>query len=90
LPRRKAEDDGLRNNCVHTGADFADRVQAWVRSRPAVIVILDNPQHNPLDSNRPAARGIEQSTLIEYHDAAHGLFATEKERFTKDLLSFIK
>jgi len=28
--------------------------------------------------------------LIEYEGAAHGLFATEKQRFTKDLLDFLK
>ena len=41
-------------------------------------------------SARPAAKGIKQSTLIEYHGAAHGLFATEKDRFTTDLLAFLK
>jgi hypothetical protein len=29
------------------------------------------------------------ATLIEYDGAPHGLFATEKERFTRDLIDFI-
>jgi pimeloyl-ACP methyl ester carboxylesterase len=38
---------------------------------------------------RAAARGIAQSTLIEYEGAPHGLFATEKARLTSDLLEFL-
>ena len=41
-------------------------------------------------SGRAAAKGIANSTLIEYDGAPHGLFATHKERFTKDLLAFVK
>ena len=39
-------------------------------------------------SGRAAAAGIKNSLLIEYDGAPHGLFATHKERFTKDLLTF--
>ena len=41
-------------------------------------------------AGRAAARGIAQSTLIEYEGAPHGLFATEKNRLTEDLLNFIR
>ncbi len=41
-------------------------------------------------SGRAAARGIAQSTLIEYEGAPHGLFATHKERLTQDLLGFVR
>ena len=41
-------------------------------------------------SGRSAANGIADSTLIEYEDAPHGLFATEKERLTRDLLAFLR
>ena len=41
-------------------------------------------------SARAAAKGIAQSTLIEYDGAPHGLFATEKQRLTADLLDFIR
>lgn len=40
-------------------------------------------------SSRVAARGIAHSTLIEYDGAPHGLFATDKERLTGDLLTFL-
>ena len=40
-------------------------------------------------SSRVAARGIAQSTLIEYTGAPHGLFATDKDRLTGDLLAFL-
>lgn len=40
-------------------------------------------------SSRVAAQGIAQSTLIEYDGAPHGLFATDKERLTGDLLAFL-
>ncbi len=41
-------------------------------------------------SGRIAARGIAQSTLIEYEGAPHGLLVTEKDRLTQDLLNFIR
>ena len=41
-------------------------------------------------SARAAAKGIAQSKLIEYDGAPHGLFATEKQRLTVDLLNFIR
>jgi non-heme chloroperoxidase len=45
----------------------------------------------PIDAaGRAAATAISHSTLVEYEGAAHGLFATEKARFTKDLLDFIR
>lgn len=45
----------------------------------------------PIDAaSRAVAKGIASSTLIEYDGAPHGLFATEKERFTRDLLAFLK
>lgn len=47
------------------------------------IVSIDN-------AGRAAARGIAQSTLLEYEGAPHGLFATEKNRLTQDLLDYIR
>ena len=35
-------------------------------------------------SGRAAAKAIKGVELIEYEGAPHGLFATEKERFTHD------
>jgi pimeloyl-ACP methyl ester carboxylesterase len=43
----------------------------------------------PIALARLSARGIRQSTLIEYADVSHGLVVTERDRVTRDLLDFI-
>ena len=43
----------------------------------------------PIALARLTARGIPQSTMIEYADVSHGLVVTERERVTRDLLNFI-
>ncbi len=58
---------------------------------PTLIIHGTADKTVPIDAaGRAAAKGISQSTLIEYDGAPHGLFATEKERFTRDLLAFLK
>ena len=58
---------------------------------PTLIIHGTADKTVPIDAaGRAAAKGIAGSTLIEYEGAPHGLFATEKERFTGDLLSFLK
>jgi non-heme chloroperoxidase len=58
---------------------------------PTLIIHGTADKTVPIDaSGRAAAKGIASSTLIEYDGAPHGLFATEKERFTRDLLAFLK
>ena len=58
---------------------------------PTLIIHGTSDKTVPIDaSGRAAAKGIAGSTLLEYDGAPHGLFATEKERFTKDLLAFIR
>lgn len=39
-------------------------------------------------SARLAAQGIANSTLIEYDNSPHGLFATDKQRLSQDLIDF--
>jgi pimeloyl-ACP methyl ester carboxylesterase len=57
---------------------------------PTLIVHGTGDKTVPIDAaGRAAAKGISQSTLVEYDGAPHGLFATEKNRFTKDLLDFL-
>lgn len=57
---------------------------------PTLIIHGTADKTVPIDqSSRLAAKGIKQSTLIEYDGAPHGLFATHKDRFSKDLLDFI-
>ena len=44
----------------------------------------------PIDATgRQAAAGIANAQLVEYDGAPHGLFATESDRLTKDLLMFL-
>ena len=44
----------------------------------------------PIDAaGRAAAKGIADAQLVEYDGAPHGLFATEGERLTNDLLTFL-
>ena len=58
---------------------------------PTLIVHGTADKTVPIDTaGRAAARGIPQATLIEYDGAPHGLFATHKERFTADLLAFLR
>jgi pimeloyl-ACP methyl ester carboxylesterase len=57
---------------------------------PTLIIHGTDDKTVPIDAaGRAASRGISQSTLVEYEGAPHGLFATEKDRFTKDLLDFL-
>lgn len=58
---------------------------------PTLVIHGSDDKIVPIDaSGRPAARGIAQSELIEYDGAPHGLFATDKERLTQDLLKFLR
>ena len=57
---------------------------------PTLIIHGTDDVTVPIDAaGRAAARGITGSTLVEYDGAPHGLFATHKEKLTKDLLDFI-
>ena len=57
---------------------------------PTLVIHGTDDKTVPIDAaGRAAAKGIAQSTLIEYDGAPHGLFATEKSRLTSDLLNFL-
>jgi non-heme chloroperoxidase len=57
---------------------------------PTLIIHGTADKTVPIDpTGRAAARAIPGATLIEYDGAPHGLFATEKERLTRDLLAFL-
>lgn len=43
----------------------------------------------PIALGRATARGIQGAKLIEYDGVSHGLVVTEKDRVTRDLLSFL-
>jgi non-heme chloroperoxidase len=58
---------------------------------PTLIIHGTADKTVPIDAaGRAAAKGIAGSTLIEYDGAPHGLFATEKDRLTQDMLEFIR
>lgn len=57
---------------------------------PTLIIHGTEDKIVPIEgSAREVAKGIPHATLIEYEGAPHGLFATQKERLTNDLLDFI-
>lgn len=69
--------------------DFRPDLKAF--SVPTLIIHGTADKTVPIDAaGRAAAKGIAQSQLIEYDGAPHGLFATHKEKFTADLLAFLR
>lgn len=69
--------------------DFRSDLSAF--KVPTLIIHGTQDKIVPIEAGGiAAARGIDQSMLIEYEGAPHGLFATEKERLTRDLLTFLK
>jgi non-heme chloroperoxidase len=58
---------------------------------PTLIIHGTKDENVPIEgSGRAAARGIRNSTLIEYEGAPHGLLVTDKQQVTDDLLEFLK
>jgi non-heme chloroperoxidase len=58
---------------------------------PTLIIHGTADKTVPIDpAGRAAARGIKNSTLIEYDGSPHGLLATDKQRVIDDLLAFLK
>jgi non-heme chloroperoxidase len=58
---------------------------------PTIIIHGTKDENVPIEaSGRPAAKGIQNSKLIEYEGSPHGLLATDKQRVTEHLLSFLK
>ncbi len=56
---------------------------------PTLVIHGTGDKTVPIEATgRAAAAGIAASQLVEYDDAPHGLFATEGERLTRDLLTF--
>ena len=69
--------------------DFRPELAAF--TLPTLIIHGTADKTVPIDAaGRAAAQGIANAQLIEYEEAPHGLFATEKQRFTEDLLAFVR
>jgi len=68
--------------------DFRPDLSAF--NVPTLVIHGTGDQTVPIDATgRQAAKGISQSQLVEYEGQPHGLFATESDRLTKDLLTFL-
>ena len=69
--------------------DFRPDLAAF--TMPTLIIHGTADQIVPIDAaSRAAAQAIPSAKLIEYDGAPHGLFATEKDRLTADLLAFLR
>ena len=70
------------------GTDFRPDLGAF--RVPTLIVHGTADQTVPIDASaRQAAAGIAEAQLVEYEGAPHGLFATDGDRLTRDLLTFL-
>lgn len=57
---------------------------------PTLVIHGTGDKTVPIDATgRAAAEGIGASQLVEYDGAPHGLFVTESDRLTQDLLTFL-
>lgn len=76
--------------CVHAFSSTDFRADLAAFKVPTLIIHGTEDKTVPIDvASRLAAKGIAQSTLLEYEGAPHGLFATHKNRLTQDLLEFV-
>lgn len=69
--------------------DFRTDLPAF--SIPTLVIHGTADKIVPIDAaGRAAAKGIAQSTLLEYAGAPHGLLATHRLQLTQDLLGFVR
>lgn len=69
--------------------DFRPDLEAF--KVPTLIIHGTADKTVPIEiTARAAGAAISNSKLIEYDGAAHGLFVTEKDRLTNDILAFLK
>ncbi|MDN3575713.1 alpha/beta hydrolase [Chitinimonas viridis] len=69
--------------------DFREDLSAF--TVPALIIHGTEDQTVPIAvSARAAAKAMPSSVLLEYEGAAHGLFVTDKQRLSRDLLQFLR
>ena len=69
--------------------DFRSDLAAF--TLPTLIIHGTADKTVPIDpTGRASAQAIPKAKFIEYEGAPHGLFVTHKEKFTKDLLGFLK
>jgi pimeloyl-ACP methyl ester carboxylesterase len=74
-----------------TGFKTDLRAELRTVSVPTLVIHGDRDVQAPIDvCGRRTARLVPKSRLIEYADAAHGLFVTHANRLNADLLQFIQ
>lgn len=57
---------------------------------PTLVIHGTADKTVPIDATgRAVKQAVPQAELIEYDGSPHGLFATDKDRFTRDLLDFV-
>jgi non-heme chloroperoxidase len=77
--------------CVRAFSETDFRPDLAAFTMPTLIIHGTSDKTVPIEpTSRAAGRAIPGATLIEYEGAPHGLFVTEKERFTSDLLTFLR
>jgi non-heme chloroperoxidase len=78
-------------SCVSSFATTDFRPDLHAFTVPTLIIHGTQDKIVPIQaSSRLAAQSIAESMLIEYEGAPHGLFATDKNRLTQDLLNFLR
>lgn len=76
--------------CVRAFSETDFRPDLANFTMPTLIIHGVQDQTVPIDlTARAAAKAIQGAKLVEYEDAAHGLFASHKDRLVTDLLSFL-
>ncbi len=69
--------------------DFRPDLKAF--KVPTLVIHGTADKTVPIDTaGRAAAKGIANSTLIEYEGSPHGLLASDKKRLIADVLSFVQ
>ncbi len=76
--------------CVRAFSETDFRPDLASFTMPTLIIHGVDDRTVPIDlTGRAAAKAIPGAKLIEYEDAAHGLFASHKDRLIGDLLDFL-
>ena len=77
-------------DCVHAFATTDFRPDLAAFRVPTLIIHGTADRTVPIDATgRAAAKAIKSAQLIEYDGAPHGVFASHKERLSRDLVAFL-
>ena len=78
-------------DCVRSFSETDFRRELAEISIPVLVIHGDADAIVPIDTaGRAAAKLLPRAVLKEYAGAPHGLFVTEKDRLTDDLLAFLR